>query len=228
MEYKISDLVAKTGMPKSTILYYLREGLLPEAKKIKSNVHRYNDEHVELLKYIRYMKSHLGSSNEEIKYALQNRNRSLSTSSTMIEPLMNTLSGITPDMKHYTKDAFIKEFEIDEALLDTLEEEEIIAPVKPDDYTEKEASIVTLAMMFKTYGLDYTILKFYLYHAKALAQIEYVMQTQLCDVRNEKNFSDLWKMMFETLFNAKEYIFKRQTYRMFLDTLQKEFFKKRL
>ena len=35
MEYKISELVAKTDVPKSTILYYIREGLLPEAKKIK-------------------------------------------------------------------------------------------------------------------------------------------------------------------------------------------------
>lgn len=56
MEYKISELVSKTNVPKSTILYYIREGLLPEAKKIKSNVHRYNDEHVELIKYILYMK----------------------------------------------------------------------------------------------------------------------------------------------------------------------------
>jgi len=43
MEYKISELVEKTDVPKSTILYYIREGLLPEAKKIKSNVHRYSD-----------------------------------------------------------------------------------------------------------------------------------------------------------------------------------------
>ncbi|HIP46854.1 MAG TPA: MerR family transcriptional regulator, partial [Campylobacterales bacterium] len=27
MEYKISELVAKTDVPKSTILYYIKEGL---------------------------------------------------------------------------------------------------------------------------------------------------------------------------------------------------------
>ena len=36
MDYKISELVKKTNVPKSTILYYIREGLLPEAKKFKS------------------------------------------------------------------------------------------------------------------------------------------------------------------------------------------------
>ena len=33
MEYKISELVAKSDTPKSTILYYIKEGLLPQAKK---------------------------------------------------------------------------------------------------------------------------------------------------------------------------------------------------
>ena len=52
MEYKISELVANTDVPKSTILYYIKEGLLPQAHKIKSNVHRYSSEHVELIGYI--------------------------------------------------------------------------------------------------------------------------------------------------------------------------------
>ena len=43
MEYKISEVVAITNVPKSTILYYIKEGLLPEAKKLKSNFHKYSD-----------------------------------------------------------------------------------------------------------------------------------------------------------------------------------------
>ena len=107
MEYKISELVAKTGVPKSTILYYIREGLLPEAKKIKSNVHRYSDEHIELIHYIKYMQEEIGSTNEQIKFALQNQNQSLSSSATMLQPLMNTLSDIPSDAKHFTKEEFI-------------------------------------------------------------------------------------------------------------------------
>ena len=80
MEYKISELVAKTHVPKSTILYYIKEGILPEANKIKSNVHRYNDEHLELIRYIAYMKENFGTSNEQLKDVLQNKNQSFSTS----------------------------------------------------------------------------------------------------------------------------------------------------
>jgi len=225
MEYKISELVAKTNVPKSTILYYIREGLLPEAKKLKSNVHRYSDEHLELIKYIKYMKENIGTSNEQIKYALQNKNQSLSTSSSMIEPLMNTLSAIPVDAKHYSKEEFIQTFNIDKNLLEKLLDDEILMPLSDNDFTEKEASIIRLVTYFKEVGIDYEILRSYVYHAKALSSLEHQMQIQLCDVRNSNNFSTLWKIMFESLFNAKEYIFNRHTYKVLFSALKNEILK---
>lgn len=222
MEYKISELVAKTNVPKSTILYYIREGLLPEAKKIKSNVHRYSDEHIELIHYIKYMKEEIGSTNEQIKLALQNQNQSFSSSATMLQPLMNTLSGIPADAQHFTKSEFIEHFEVDAALLETLLKDGILMPVQEDDYTEREASLIKLVIYFKEVGVDYSILKAYAHHARALSELEYQMQTQLCDVRNEKNFSLLWKIMFESLFNAKNYLFNRNTYHVLLNAVKNE------
>lgn len=222
MEYKMSELVTRTNVPKSTILYYIREGLLPEAKKLKSNVHRYSDEHVQQIQYIRYMQEEIGSSNEQIKYALQNKNQSLATSSTMLAPLMNTLSAIPADAVHYTKEQFIKAFQINKKVLETLLEDGIVMPISEDDYTDKEASIIALVSYFQSVGVEYAVLKSYVEHAKALSELEHTMQTQLCDQRNDENFSTLWKVMFETLFNAKEYIFKRHTYKAIVNALKDE------
>ena len=222
MEYKISELVAKTDVPKSTILYYIREGLLPEAKKIKSNVHRYSDEHLELIRYIKYMKEEIGSTNEQIKFALQNQNQSLSSSATMLQPLMNTLSGIPADAEHYTKDAFIEHFNVDPALLERLLEEGIIIPLQENDFTQSDANMVKLVTYFKEVGVDHGILKAYAHHARALSELESQMQLQLCDVRSDKNFSLLWKIMFDSLFNAKNYLFNRNTYRVLLNTVKNE------
>ncbi|WP_309497757.1 MerR family transcriptional regulator [Sulfurovum sp.] len=222
MEYKISELVTKTNVPKSTILYYIREGLLPEAKKIKSNVHRYNDEHIELIKYILYMKEQIGSSNEQIKYALQNKNRSLSSSFKMLEPLMHTLSAIPVNTEHYTKEIFIQKYDLDKTLVEQLLKDEILIPLDNDDYTDKEASIVKLVQHFKKVGIDYKLLRSYAEHAKALSKLEHQMQLQLCDTRNDGNFSTLWKIMFETLFNAKEYIFNRNTYQILRSAIKNE------
>lgn len=222
MEYKISELVAATGVPKSTILYYIKEGLLPEAKKLKSNVHRYSDEHVELIRYIKYMQQEIGSSIEQIKNILQHKNQSLSSSFTMLAPLMQTLSGLPAGIKHYTKEAFVEHYGTDETLLEKLLNDGILVPLGDDDFTEKEASIVRLIENFMEVGVDYGVIRAYVEHARALAELECRIQVQLCDKRNDENFSTLWKVMFETLFNAKEYLFSRYTYKALFKALKKE------
>ncbi len=222
MEYKISEVVAKTEVPKSTILYYIREGLLPEAKKIKSNVHRYSDAHIEIIAYIKYMKEEIGSTNEQIKFALQNQNQSFSSSATMLQPLMNTLSGTLLDVQHFTKNEFIEQYNVDTELLDELLKDGILMPLHEDDYTEREASMIKLVSYFKDVDVDHRILKAYVHHARALSELEFQMQTQLCDVRNDKNFSMLWKIMFESLFNAKNYLFNRSTYQVLLNAVKNE------
>ena len=222
MEYKISELVALTNIPKSTILYYIREGLLPEAKKLKSNVHRYNNEHVELIKYIKYMKLEMGSSNEQIRTALQNKNQSFSSSFTMLTPLMQTLSAIPVGATHYTKVKFIKHYNINISLLEKLLDDGILVPITDDDFTDKEASIIKMIEDFIELGLDYNLIKIYVFHAKELALLEHQMQKQLCDVRSDENFSTLWKIMFDTLFNAKEYLFSRYTHKVLFKALKDE------
>ena len=92
-----------------------------------------------------------------------------------------------------------------------------------NDFTEKEASIMKLVGHFNEVGIEYEILKLYVFHAKALSMIENQMQNQnFVTYVNDENFSTLWKIIFETLFNAKEYIFNRQTYKTYFSTLKNE------
>ncbi|MDD3595248.1 MerR family transcriptional regulator [Sulfuricurvum sp.] len=222
MDYKISELVALTHVPKSTILYYIKEGLLPEAIKIKSNVHCYSEEHVELIKYIKYMQQEMGSSIEEIKGILQNKNQSMASSFSMLAPLMETLSAIPPTAKRYTKKEFTDSFDIDTALLDQLLKDGILVPTGGDDFTDKEASLIRLIEDYIDIGLEYALLKEYVIQAKLLANLECQLQQQLCKKRTDETFSTLWKIMFETLFNAKSYLFSRYTHKELLKVLQDE------
>ena len=224
MEYKISQLVSLTGVPKSTILYYIREGMLPEAKKIKSNVHVYSDEHLELIKYIKYMKNSIGSTNDDIKIALKNKNRSLATSFTMIEPLMNTLSLVSKDENYYSKEEFITHFKVDKELLDKLLEDGVVIPLSENEFTDKDSTMIKLVDSFQKVGVEYEIIKEYAIHARAISELERKMQQQLCAVRTDKNFTMLWEIMFDTLFKAKEYIFNRYTYKTFFKAIMEDKF----
>lgn len=138
---------------------------------------------------------------------------------------MNTLSAIPSDAKYYTKAEFIEHYGVEEKLLEQLMKDEIILPTGENDFTEKEASIIKLIGYFQEVGIEYEILKMYVFHAKALSLLEQQIQGKLCDIRNEKNFSVLWKILFETLFNAKTYIFNRQTYKAYFSVLKKEVLK---
>ena len=50
---RMAELVRRSGVPKSTILHYLSEGLLPEPERPKPNVALYDEVCVELIAYIR-------------------------------------------------------------------------------------------------------------------------------------------------------------------------------
>jgi DNA-binding transcriptional MerR regulator len=50
---RMADLVEATGVPKSTILFYVAEGLLPEPERPKRNVAKYDPICIDLIRYIR-------------------------------------------------------------------------------------------------------------------------------------------------------------------------------
>jgi len=64
---KMKELMEATGESKSTLLYYLKEGLLPEPQKPKPNVHLYDEKSVKIVKFIKYLQEHLSYSIAQIK-----------------------------------------------------------------------------------------------------------------------------------------------------------------
>ncbi len=71
MQLKMSDLVTRSGISKSTILYYIKEGLLPPPRKPKPNVHFYDEKTLRILEFIKYFQEHLGYSIAQIKEILK-------------------------------------------------------------------------------------------------------------------------------------------------------------
>ena len=57
MSYKMSELCELSQTPKSTILFYVKEGLLPEPVKVKDNVHQYGEDTLLMLNFIKYVQS---------------------------------------------------------------------------------------------------------------------------------------------------------------------------
>ena len=64
---KMNELIQKSDTPKSTILYYVKEGLLPEPEKPKPNLYLYEEKCVQIIEFIKYLQINFNSSIAQIK-----------------------------------------------------------------------------------------------------------------------------------------------------------------
>jgi DNA-binding transcriptional MerR regulator len=69
---KISELVKKTGVPKETIHFYIREGLLRKPRKSGVNAAEYNEKHAEQLILIKDLRNNYYLPIPEIKKVVKN------------------------------------------------------------------------------------------------------------------------------------------------------------
>jgi DNA-binding transcriptional MerR regulator len=72
---KISELTKRTGVPKETIHFYIREGLLRRPRKSGVNTAEYNEKHVERLLLIKDLRDNHYLPIPEIKKILKNLKR---------------------------------------------------------------------------------------------------------------------------------------------------------
>lgn len=222
MQYTMAQLVKQTDIPKSTILYYIKEGLLPQAQKIKPNVHKYNQEHINLLKYIKYMQNDLNCSISQIKEIMQNENHKLTNSKSMLIPLVDAYMGINEDNTTYSKEQILEMSSISESELDSLEKEGILVLIKDGVYTKKELSIINLVQEYKKLNVDCTILKEYASAAKEIIAIEKKLHNILCEKCENSNNKEIWHLIFETFFTSKQYILNQHSYQAFIEKFKEE------
>lgn len=74
MSLKMKELVELSKESKSTILYYIKEGLLPQPQKPKPNVHLYDEKCVKIIGFIKYLQEHMHYSISQIKEIFSSNN----------------------------------------------------------------------------------------------------------------------------------------------------------
>jgi DNA-binding transcriptional MerR regulator len=70
---KMKDLVAATGVARSTILYYVQQGMLPEPVKTSRNMAYYDPACIDIIRFIQEMQRRHRLSLEEIKQVINAR-----------------------------------------------------------------------------------------------------------------------------------------------------------
>lgn len=119
----MATLTQKSGVNKSTILFYVKEGLLPEPKKPKPNVHLYHDSSISILRFIKYLQEHLHYSITQIKSIMIDNKIDFENDSDVVVNYLIAIGGLKQQEKIDDIKKRAKRFNIDSTLFEAYEKQ---------------------------------------------------------------------------------------------------------
>jgi DNA-binding transcriptional MerR regulator len=208
MALKMKDLMLQTSESKSTILYYIKEGLLPEPSKPKPNVHIYDESCVQILKFIKYLQHNFSYTIAEIQSIFQDNHFDFDGSFEMMVRSLELISG-GRDSVWYNKADFLELTELDEAKLESYQKKGYLFE-RAKGFSSKEVEVAEILERASLLGLDFALLDDYVSDAKVLAHKENEIGSKLLDGDNESHNSR-YELLFDLILKLKPYIFNMHT-----------------
>lgn len=205
---KMNDLVKLSQTPKSTVLYYVKEGLLPEPLKDKPNFHLYDDRCVELLAFIKYLQTNFNASISQIKQLFSHSNFDWQNPYESLISLIGIIMGA--ENETFSPQALCQEFSLSETALQAMVDDGLLNP-REGIFTAKERDILAIAC--RCNEAEYEMVKTYLQTAKDLAQQE--VNLTLSALKNNEQKDEKLKHLFDLLLVLKPYVFNMQTLKIY-------------
>lgn len=210
MAFKMKELMALSDESKSTILYYVKEGLLPEPSKPKPNVHLYDESCVQILKFIKYLQHNFSYSIAEIQTIFKDNQFDFDGSFEMMVRSLELISG-GRDNQWYSQSEFLKLVNIDEKTLKGYQKQGYLFE-RAQGFSTKEIEIAEILERAKSLGLDFSLLDAYVEDAKVLAQKENEVGSQLLE-DSTKSHNARYELLFDLVLKLKPYIYNMHTVR---------------
>ena len=208
MALKMKDLMALTGESKSTILYYVKEGLLPEPSKPKANVHLYNESCIQIVKFIKYLQQNFSYTIAQIKTIIENNRFDFDSSFDMIIDSLSLISGGKSN-ERYNEEMFLKLTNIEKRTLQEYLKKGYLFESE-SGYGKKEVEIVEILQRAENLGLDFTLLDTYVESAKYLAIQENEIGKKLL-MNDKETHNTRYELLFDLVLTLKPYIFNTHT-----------------
>ena len=197
-----------TGESKSTILYYVKESLLPEPSKPKPNVHLYDESCVQILKFIKYLQHSFSYSISEIQSIFKDNHFDFDSSFAMMVRSLELISGGRDDVWYKKKD-FLVLLDISEERLTEYQEKGYLFE-RAKGFSSKEVEVAEILGHAYALGLDCNLLDAYVSVAKVLAKKENEVGATLL-ANDESSHDTRYELLFDLVLTLKPYIFNMHT-----------------
>ena len=208
MSLKMKHLMEQTGESKSTILFYVKEGLLPEPEKPKPNLHLYDESCINIIKFIKYLQSQFSYSIAQIQAIFKENKFNFSDDFSMMLRSLQMMSGAS-DGKWYNRDDFLELSELTQKELDAYLQRGLLFK-QEQGFSTKELELVEVFKRAKRLGLNEELFDAYVKAALELAKIEYHVGSAMLEQDKSLN-NEHYELLFDSILTLKPYIFNMQT-----------------
>jgi len=198
----------QTGESKSTILFYVKEGLLPEPEKPKPNLHLYDESCINIIKFIKYLQNQFSYSIAQIQAIFKENKFNFSDDFSMMLRSLQTMSG-SSDGKWYNDDDFLELSELSQKELDDYLKRGLLFR-QEQGFSTQELKLVEVFRRAKTLGLDEGLFDAYVKSARELAKIEYTLGSAMLEHDKSLN-NEHYELLFDSILTLKPYIFNMHT-----------------
>ncbi|BBO82057.1 hypothetical protein DSCO28_26230 [Desulfosarcina ovata subsp. sediminis] len=172
----MNELVAASGLPKSTILYYFNIGLLPAPIKTSPNMAYYSDDCVAQLNFIKTMQNKHRLPLQKIKLLVELKQQGHNP-----EPVAELLE-LAFDTQHetsYNAKELCQATGLSSEDVKILMDSELLIPMQDGSFDQQDVAIGKLLSKFKDKGLDFKDILFYPTMAKQVVAHEMALRNRM-------------------------------------------------
>lgn len=149
---RMNELVEASGVPKSTILHYLHQGLLPKPQKTSPNMSYYDPSCIDRIRYIQHLQRRHRLSLSEIKRMLNKKGRHLDFS--IFSELNAIIFGQERNGQLLNAAEFCKATGLKREQLKNLLEARLLLPQEKDRFDPQDIGMGKMYAAFFAYGLS--------------------------------------------------------------------------
>ncbi|WP_428738423.1 MerR family transcriptional regulator [Sulfurimonas sp.] len=206
MSIKMAQLMKETGETRSTLLFYVKEGLLQEPTKPKPNVHLYHDDSIERVRLIKMLQNQLHYSIQQIKQVFDDNRFDFENGVEGVLQKLELFSGMT-ERQYKTMDDALKVYDLDKESIEYYIKENILE-LENGYFNDSSWKVLQILNDLEKYTQEKELLLLYVKTAKELAVKEFDLGRKLVEQDNTNHAQELFLDLILTL---KPYIFNLQT-----------------
>ena len=195
---KMKELAEATGLAKSTLLYYVSLGLIPEPVKTSPNMAYYNPISVDRVKFIQDMKACYRLSLGEIRKLMEKWGDETSNS-IYVEPI-DLVFGSSQHETLLTRKAFLEATGLTSTQFEQLLKAGLLIPLKKDHFDRRDVIMGSALALGLSWGYRIEHLVFYVKAGELIADGELTLRKLL--VRNLPTSDDV-TMVLEMIKSAR-------------------------